>query len=135
MSVTLIEVAPLITWLLVRISPLEVSTMPVPIASAFWKPSVEVTSTRPGSTLLAICDADSSFFEVEAALAPEVPCDNPIAAPAPTPAATMAVADSPRIVRLRWRRGGSGGVYCPNGPYWYGCCANGSLIGPATPNL
>ena len=63
------------------------------------------------------------------------PCDSPTAAPAPTPAATTAVAVSPSSVRPRCRRGGSGVGYCPYWPYCpYGYCANGSLIGPATPN-
>src|SRR5690349_25101276 len=127
MSVTLTEVAPLITWLLVRISPFDVNTMPVPLAVAFWKPSVEVTSTMPGSTRLAICDVVSICCEVDVADPPEVePLDNPIAAPAPAPAATIAVAVSPSIVRPWCRFGGSGGGYCPYCPYGY--CANGSLM-------
>src|SRR5689334_13060595 len=76
-----------------------------------------------GSTLLAICDVDSTSLEVDVAFAPDpLPFDNPTAAPAPTPAATTAVAASPSIVRPRCRFGGSG-TYCP-----YGYCANGSLI-------
>ena len=54
MSVTEMEVAPSITWLLVSTSPVEVSTMPVPAASAFWSPRVDTTSTRPGDTRAAI---------------------------------------------------------------------------------
>ena len=54
MSVTEMEVAPSITWLLVSTSPFEVSTMPVPAASPFSSPSVDTTSTRPGETLAAI---------------------------------------------------------------------------------
>src|SRR5487761_644818 len=123
MSVTLTEVAPLITWLLVRISPLDVSTMPVP--------SEVFTSTRPGSTRPAIWDVDSADCEVDVADPPAVdPCDSPTAAPAPAPAATIAVAVSPSIVRPRCRFGDSGAGYCP-----YGYCANGSLIGRGTPNL
>src|ERR1700733_5888978 len=133
MSVTLTAVAPLITWLLVRISPLDVSTMPVPSEVAFWSPSVAFTSTRPGSTLLAICDVDSAVCEVDVADPPVAdPCDNPTATPAPAPAATIAVAVSPSIVRPRCRLGGCGAGYCPYCPYGY--CANGSLIGPAPPN-
>src|ERR1700761_1140756 len=128
MSVTEIEVAPLITWLLVRISPLDVSTMPVPLAVAFWKPSVEVTSTMPGLTRLEICDVLSDCCEVDVADPPAgEPLDSPTAAPAPTPAATIAVAVSPSIVRPWCRLGGSGGGYCPYCPYGY--CANGSLMG------
>src|ERR1700729_2190847 len=84
-----------------------------------------------GSTRLAICDVDSPCLEADVAFVPAdpLPCDNPTAAPAPTPAATTAVAASPSIVRPRCRFGGSG-TYCPNG-----YCANGSLIGTATPNL
>jgi hypothetical protein len=36
----LIEVAPLITWLLVSTSPDDDTTMPVPAARACWNPSV-----------------------------------------------------------------------------------------------
>ena len=35
-TVTVIEVAPRTTWLLVSISPLDVRTMPVPAARALW---------------------------------------------------------------------------------------------------
>src|SRR5580704_13400150 len=56
MSVTLIVVAPSMTWLLVRISPEEVSTIPVPAASSCWNPSVVLMSTNPGSTLFAIAE-------------------------------------------------------------------------------
>ena len=57
-----------------------------------------MTSTRPGSTWPAICDADSSFFEVEAALPPAVPCAAPIVAPGANRGRDDAVAVSPRIV-------------------------------------
>src|ERR1700749_1281956 len=86
-----------------------------------------------GSTRLAICDEDSTVFDVEVADPPEGdPCDSPTATPAPAPAARIAVAVRPSIVRPRCRFGGSGAWYIPYCPYGY--CANGSLIGPATPN-
>ena len=130
MSLTLTDVAPLTTWLFVRISPLEVKTMPVPMAVAPWRPRVEVTSTRPGSTRLAICDVVSIVFDVAVAFPVGVlpPWDSPMPAPAPTASATTAVAVSPSACRLRDRRGGSGTGYAPNG-----CCANGSLMVPDTP--
>src|ERR1700733_12307494 len=92
MSVTLIDVAPSITWLLVSTSPDEVTTMPVPAASALWYPRFETISTRPGSTRDAICDVLSAVLaEVMAAI--EVPS---MAYTAPPPnarptAATLAV--------------------------------------------
>src|ERR1700748_3601115 len=93
-------------------------------------------STMALSVLLATCDVESPLDEVDVALDADDPPDRPTAAPAPTPAATTAVAVSPSSVRLRCRRGGSGGGYCPYWPYCpYGYCANGSLIGPCTPIL
>ena len=53
-SVTLMVVAPSITWLLVKISPEDVSTIPVPAACACWYPRVVLISTNPGSTLFAM---------------------------------------------------------------------------------
>src|ERR1700684_3748299 len=92
MSVTLIAGAPSITWLLVSTSPDEVTTMPVPAASALWYPRVETMSTRPGSTRDAICDVLSAVLaEVMAAI--EVP-SMAYTAPAPNArptAATLAV--------------------------------------------
>src|SRR3984885_10009115 len=106
MSVTLIDVAPSITWLLVSTSPDEVTTMPVPAASALWYPGLETMSTRPGSTRDAICDVLSAVLaEVMAAI--EVP-SMAYTAPAPTArptAATLAV-----IARRRRRR-----LPCPGG--------------------
>ncbi len=49
-SVTVMAVAPSITWLLVLARPEGVGTIPVPAEMACWWPSVAVTSTRPGST-------------------------------------------------------------------------------------
>jgi hypothetical protein len=50
-SVALIDVAPSITWLLVRTTPsLADKMMPVPSAVSLWYFSVEVMSTIPGST-------------------------------------------------------------------------------------
>src|ERR1700737_677040 len=46
-------VAPATTWLLVRTSPEEVSTMPVPAAVPPWYPSTVLMSTMPGLTLAA----------------------------------------------------------------------------------
>src|ERR1035438_10073932 len=49
-------VAPSITWLLVSISPDDVSTMPVPAACSLWYPRVVLMSTKPGSTLAAMAE-------------------------------------------------------------------------------
>src|SRR5436309_288432 len=51
------------TWLLVRISPVEVSTMPVPAAVPPWKPRIEFTSTTEGSTSAAIAAAVRTLGE------------------------------------------------------------------------
>src|SRR5215469_1463930 len=104
--------------------------MPVPLAVACWYPSVVVTSTRPGSTRLAIWAGLSSVLDAAVAFPPgESPCDKATPAPAPAARARTAVAVSPRACLARRRCGGSGTGYCP-----YGYCANGSLIGPATPS-
>jgi len=60
--------------------------MPVPMAVAPWRPRVEVTSTKPGSTRLAICDVVSIVFDVAVAFPVGVlpPWDSPMPAPAPT---------------------------------------------------
>ncbi len=50
----MIELEPWITWLLVRISPVEVRIIPVPAASPLWSTRVEVTSTIAGSAAFAI---------------------------------------------------------------------------------
>ncbi len=63
-TVTLIEVAPSTTWLLVRTSPFESSTMPVPAACASWYPSVVSMSTTP---------ADCVFEADGRVLVPELP--------------------------------------------------------------
>ena len=52
-TVTVMEVAPSMTWLLVRISPVEVRIMPVPAPAPFWKPKRVLMSTTPGVTLAA----------------------------------------------------------------------------------
>ena len=52
--VTLIVVAPLMTWLFVRTSPDDVTTTPVPAAAPLPKPSTVSMSTTPGSTFAAI---------------------------------------------------------------------------------
>src|SRR5579862_1619268 len=54
MSVTEMLVAPSMTWLLVRTSPLEVRTIPVPAAEPPSSPSVVLMSTRSGETDEAI---------------------------------------------------------------------------------
>src|SRR6202035_576658 len=118
MSVTLIEVAPSMTWLLVKISPVEVSTMPVPAEAAPWYPSVDTTSTSAGSTREAIWLADSVVLEVAvtapAAVWSMLPINPPNAAPAAS--ATAPVAISPRL----WlRRGGIGGTLPYPGPPAY----------------
>src|SRR5436305_13246163 len=51
------------TWLLVRTSPVEVSTMPVPAAVPPWKPRIEFTSTTEGSTSAAIAAAVRTLGE------------------------------------------------------------------------
>ena len=56
-SVTLTEVAPSTTWLLVRISPEEPITIPVPAAVPAFRPSWVFTSTSPDSTFAATPDA------------------------------------------------------------------------------
>ena len=108
MSVTLIDVAPSITWLFVSTSPFEVSTMPVPAAVACSSPSVDTTSTSPGSTRDAIWLVESTVLEVAVAVLTEVGCRPPISPPAAAPAAsaTAPVMISPR---LWFRRGGGGG--------------------------
>jgi hypothetical protein len=55
MSVTRTLVAPSTTWLLVKISPSEVSTIPVPAALSSF-PITTLTSTTAGSTLAAMVD-------------------------------------------------------------------------------
>src|SRR5208283_5186410 len=54
MSVAVIFVAPVITWLLVMTSPPEVTTMPVAAPSPPSRPSSVSMSTSPGSTLEVI---------------------------------------------------------------------------------
>src|SRR6266852_5675037 len=49
------------TWLLVRITTVEDSTMPVPAAVPPWKPRIEFTSTTEGSTRAAIAAAVRTF--------------------------------------------------------------------------
>ena len=109
MSVTLIAVAPLITWLLVSTRPLADSTMPVPAEVAPWSPSVDTTSTSAGSTREAISLEDSAVLDVAVTVPATpwfmLPTNPPSAAPAAS--ATAPVAISPR---LRLRFGGIGGT-------------------------
>src|ERR1700678_3963290 len=109
MSVTLMAVAPSMTWLLVSTSPVDVSTMPVPADVAFSSPSVDTTSTRPGSTREAIWLVDSTVLEVAVAL----PVDVVFVLPMPTPTAAPATSATAAVItnlRLWFRRGGGGGA-------------------------
>src|ERR1700704_3742473 len=49
------------TWLLVRMIPVDDSTMPVPAAVPPWKPRIEFTSTTEGSTRAAMAAAVRTF--------------------------------------------------------------------------
>ena len=67
--------------------------------------------------MLAIWEVDSPEVEVAAAPAPLLdPPAIPTAAPAPSAAATTAVAVRPSACLARCRRGGSGTGYAPPGP-------------------
>src|ERR1700735_3264621 len=118
MSVTLIEVAPSITWLLVKTSPVDVSTMPVPAEVACSSPSWDTTSTRLGSTRLAIWLVDSTVLDVAVAVLVVVVFVLPIRPPtaAPAASATTPVMASPR---LWFRRGGGGGAPAKPAPAPY----------------
>src|ERR1019366_6160852 len=63
-------VAPSITWLLVKISPEDVSTIPVPAACACWYPRGVLISTNPGATLFAM---DETLLGPEEPEEPEEP--------------------------------------------------------------
>src|SRR5487761_48917 len=89
MSVTLMAVAPSITWLLVSTRPSEVSTMPVPAEVAFSSPSVDTTSASAGSVLAAIWLADSTILAVAVVVSAEVEFVPP-STPASVAAATSA---------------------------------------------
>src|SRR5215470_10924810 len=104
------DVAPLMTWLLVSTSPDDVSTIPVPAAVPFWLPSVETTSTTAGSVLDTICD-------VVSAPAVDPPAVAAHAEPAPAATATAAVKASGAMRRRRGGRGGSPGYAAAPGPY------------------
>src|ERR1700728_4096163 len=116
MSMTLIEVAPSITWLLVRISPVAVSTMPVPYEVDCSSPSVEITSTSPGSTLDAIWLAVRLLLDVVVAVPDGLVCRVFTSPPAAAPSARAAtpVMTSARLWR-EGRGGGGGGGYIPYG--------------------
>src|SRR5918911_338358 len=60
MSVTLMVLAPLITWLLVSTTPDESSTIPVPAACTFGGPSWVLMSTKPGPPLPASAGRSSN---------------------------------------------------------------------------
>src|SRR5579872_4241430 len=68
-------VAPAMTWLLVRISPDEASTMPVPAAAPLANPRRVVTSTTPGSTF------DMMSVVLGATAADDPPPDEPDGVP------------------------------------------------------
>src|SRR6202007_1866941 len=98
---TLTDVAPATTWLLVRTSPVEVSTIPVPSAVALAKPCVEMTSTRPGAVRLVIAAV------LSAPAAPPV-AEPTVAQAAPPATSAAAVTPDARIsTRRRERRGGA----------------------------
>src|SRR3954447_368244 len=78
MSVTVMLVAPATTWLLVRTTPSEAITMPVPAASPFWAPRTVSMSTSAGSTLAATAETWlSEGPEADEPVDPEPwePCD------------------------------------------------------------
>src|ERR1700740_926744 len=110
MSLTLIDVAPATTWLLVSTSPVEVSTIPVPAAVAWARPCVEITSTRPGEVRLAIAAVLSRVA---------LPVGEPAKAQA-VPPATSAPAVTPDARIRTGRRGRRGGAACwpPGAPRW-----------------
>lgn len=62
-SVTLILVAPWMTWLFVKTTPAGVSTIPVAAPRAPGLPKTTLMSTRPGSTLAAMAEAVSGRDE------------------------------------------------------------------------
>src|ERR1022692_469113 len=79
-------VAPSITWLLVSISPDDVSTMPVPAACSLWYPRVVLMSTKPGSTLAAMAETSPGPAPPELPELPEEPDpDDPDPPPKPEP--------------------------------------------------
>jgi len=69
-------VAPSMTWLFVSTSPVDVRTIPVPAARAFWSPRVVFTSTSPGSTRDAIAEASEGLPGAEELLEPDEPEPN-----------------------------------------------------------
>lgn len=109
MSVTLIEVAPLTTWLFVSTTPVDDSTMPVPAEVAPWYPSVDTTSTSAGSTREAIWLVDSMVLETAVA----VPAAPVFMLPISAPACGSAASAVPAVMasqRLWCERGGGGGT-------------------------
>src|ERR1700693_2581186 len=137
MSLTLMAVAPLITWLFVSTSPEEVSTIPVPAAFSSWNPRTVSTSTSPGSTLSAMeetsVEPDPVAVDEDEADVPEEFDPNPGGAdiddgdadtgglpfeptrPSPRTAAMVTTAAPTRaLFRSRWER-------------WAGGCGGGAL--------
>jgi hypothetical protein len=130
------------TWLFVRISPVAVSTMPVPAPSACWYANVLTMSTRAGSMIAAIDEVsvadpddvpeavgtefgttDGSVVALElgwdvactvGTLAPVVTY-RPTSAPAtPTANAAMSPNATKTPVRRLFLRGGGGGAVVVN---------------------
>src|SRR5471032_1480126 len=107
MSVTLMVVAPSITWLLVRISPEEVRTIPVPAASSCWNPSVVSMSTSPGSTFWAIDETSLGpeppvEFDPPEEFDPPAPDDPEPPEPVPELAAGVAETDGLLLDHATW---------------------------------
>lgn len=147
LSVTLIDEAPEMTWLLVTISPSEVMTTPEPVDS----PAVEVAliSTIIGETALAtpetvpllLCETVVPGTTSEAALfvPPPVSCSTTVAVPPPTIAAAIATAASRATGRLARCRGAAGswgaggGKSGPAGPVAAAAAAAAAVV-PAGPH-
>src|SRR5450631_2609718 len=138
-------VAPSITWLLVRTSPDEVTTMPVPAAVAPSNASVDVTSTIAGSTWVAIseglswCCATGRAGEDDREEGPMFDATTipiPRAATSMTKAATLPTVRRPRRRRRRVCSGGDGGPYSAvppvSNPPQPGAVAGGTRFGSSS---
>src|SRR2546429_8036829 len=130
--VTVMLVEPLTTWLLVRISPVELMSMPVPAAAPL--PRTVLMSTMAGLTLAAI----ASVVLLGEVLVPGVTCwidasgevvawatgrlltarARPHPIPAPAAAATTAMSTMNAAIRFQIEagRGGGAGIHCRGGP-------------------
>src|SRR5882762_7094910 len=131
-TVTVMLVEPLTTWLLVRISPVELMSMPVPAAAPL--PSTVLMSTMAGLTLAAI----ASVVLLGEVLVPAVTCwigasgevvacatgrlltarARPHPIPAPAAAATTAMSTMNAAIRFQIEagRGGGAGIHWGGGP-------------------